>query len=105
MKDKIKFSLDNEEKVLIFNSLTVLKESLIEKKISTDSVEEIISKIYSKPTLELDILDSKIVINALYEMRGKLKEEEKPHASVNNILLKVIDMTNKKDNFKKGMIR
>lgn len=105
MKDKIKFSLDNEEKVLIVNSLTVLKESLIEQNISTDSVEEIISKISSKPTLELDILDSKIVIKALYEMRGKLKEEEKPHTSVNNVLLKMIDVTNKKENFKKGMTR
>lgn len=106
MKDKVKLYLDDKERISIVNSLTHLKESLVNQNISTDSVEEIISRISDKPKLELDVLDSKIVIKALYEMRMDLKEQEKPYDDISNILLKMIDETDKKkSNLKEDISR
>lgn len=105
MKDKIKFFIDNHERILIINSLKVLKEYLIEQSLSTDSVEEIILKISDKSKLELDNVDGKIVIKSLYEMRSRLKDEGKSYEDVDNILLKTIDNFNKKDIDRKDKIR
>lgn len=101
MKDKIKFYFDDEERVLIVNSLTFLKQSLINQNISTDPVEEIISKVSDKSKLELDVMDSKIVIKALYDMRGELKKKNESYYNINDVLLKVINETDKKKTISK----
>ena len=95
MKDKIKFDLTDVEKSIITKSLNMLRNYLSAQERSTDSVDEIIVKINSHK-VELDTFDSKIVINALNNMRYKLKSNNQPRGEVNDILLKMIDETDKK---------
>lgn len=95
MKDKIKFDLTDVEKSIITKSLNMLRNYLSAQERSTDSVDEILVKINSRK-VELDIFDSKIVINALNNMRYKLKSNNQPRGEVNDILLKMIDETDKK---------
>ena len=95
MKDKIKFDLTDAEKSIITKSLNMLRNYLSAQERSTDSVDEIIVKINSRK-VELDTFDSKIVINALNNMRYKLKSNNQPRGEVNDILLKMIDETDKK---------
>ena len=95
MKDKIKFDLTDVEKSIITKSLNMLRNYLSVQERATDSVDEIIVKINSHK-VELDTFDSKIIINALNNMRYKLKSNNQPRGEVNDILLKMIDETDKK---------
>ena len=95
MKDKIKFDLTDAEKSIITKSLNMLRNYLSAQERSTDSVDEILVKINSRK-VELDTFDSKIVINALNNTRYKLKSNNQPRGEVNDILLKMIDETDKK---------
>ena len=95
MKDKIKLELCDTERKLIIASLTMFKNYLIAQDRSTDSIDEIIIKLSDKSKIELDTFDAGIVINAL-NTRYKLKSENQPRTEVNDILLKMIDETDKK---------
>ena len=96
MKDKLKFDLNDNEKNIILKSLTMFRNYLIAQDRSTESVDEIISKVNEKRKVELDTFDAGIVINALNTMRYKLKNENQPRTDVNDILLKMIDENDKK---------
>ena len=50
-----------------------------------------------KRVLTLDRYEHGVVINALNEMRNDLLEEERPTDIVDEVLLKVIDATTKKE--------
>ena len=50
-----------------------------------------------KRVLTLDRYEHGVVINALNEMRNDLLEEERPTDIVDEVLLKVIDETTKKE--------
>ena len=96
MKDKIKFEFDENEKGIIINSLSLLRNYLQSQERSTDSIDEILLKLSDKHKVELDTFDSKIIINALNNLRYKLKSQNQSRSDVNDILLKMIDETDKK---------
>ncbi len=100
MKGKIKLELSDNEKNLIVKSLAMFRNYLTAQDRPTDSFDEIILKVNDKGKVEIDTFDVGIVINALNTVRYKLKNENQPRTEVNAILLKLIDETDKKTNFK-----
>lgn len=96
MNNNIKLIFDENEKVIIINSLNNLRTNLSNEDRTIDFLDDIILKVSDSKKTELDLFESKIIINALNTFRVSLKELNKPRTEVNNLLLKVIDETDKK---------
>ena len=60
---------------------------------------------YNKNKIEIDRYEIGIVINSLNTMRNKIKEEQKAPTEINEILLKIIDETDKKKVFSRTLTR
>lgn len=96
MKDKIKFDFSDRDKVIIINSLNLLRNHLRSQNKDESIVDELLQKLTDKSKVELDIVDSKIIINSLENLRHKLKSQNEPRGDVNDLLLRIINETDKK---------
>ena len=96
MKDKYKFDLSEEEKIIIVKALNLFRNNLIAQDRPFEAIDDILLKINEKNKLELDLVDTNIIINSLNNYRHKLKSENQPRTEVNSILSKMIEETDKK---------
>ncbi len=94
MIDKIRYDFSMEEKSVIIKSLNLLRNYLSAQDRSTDSIDEILSKLDSHK-VAFDKFELGIIINALNNYRYKLKSMNESRSDVNELLLKIIDDTEK----------
>ena len=102
MKDKIKFEFIIDEKSEIIKSLTFLRNYLTSQNKSTESIDELIVKWGESGKIELDKYEVGLTINALNNYRYKLKSANLSRKEINSILLRIINITERKELLKKG---
>lgn len=101
MKDKIKFEFTIDEKSEIIKSLNFLRNYLTSQNRPIESLNEIIIKVGDNGKTELDKYEIGLTINALNNYRYKLKSANLSRKEINTILLKIINITEKKELIKK----
>ena len=92
----LKFDFDDNERSIIISSLNYLRTSLTKEDRPVDFIDDIIIQLDGNKKVELNLFDSKIVINALNKFRINLKSLNKHRTDVNNVLIKVMDEADKK---------
>ncbi len=95
MKDKIKCEFTVEESNLIIKSLNLLRNYLSKQERTTETVDEIIIKITEYGKIEIDKYEIGIIINALNNYRYKLKSMNESRSEVNELLLRLLDDSEK----------
>lgn len=95
MKDTIKCEFTIEESNLIIKSLNLLRNYLSKQERTTETVDEIIIKITKYGKIEIDKYEIGIIINALNNYRYKLKSMNESRSEVNELLLRLLDDSEK----------
>lgn len=95
MKDTIKCEFTVEERNLIIKSLNLLRNYLSKQERTTETVDEIIIKITEYGKIEIDKYEIGIIINALNNYRYKLKSMNESRSEVNELLLRLLDDSEK----------
>lgn len=95
MKDTIKYEFTIEESNLIIKSLNLLRNYLSKQERTTETVDEIIIKITEYGKIEIDKYEIGIIINALNNYRYKLKSMNESRSEVNELLLRLLDDSEK----------
>lgn len=95
MKDTIKCEFTVEESNLIIKSLNLLRNYLSKQERTTETVDEIIIKITEYGKIEIDKYEIGIIINALNNYRYKLKSMNESRSEVNELLLRLLDDSEK----------
>ena len=105
MKGYFKFDFNDDERIIIIKSLSLMRDNLQQEERETGVIDDILLKINDKNKIEIDRYEIGIVINSLNALRNKIKEEQKAPTEVNDILLKIIDETDKKKVFSRTLTR
>lgn len=95
MKDRYKFDFTEEEKVIIVKSLNLFRNNLILQNKPFELIDDILLKMTNNHKVELDLTYTNIVIKSLNNYRYKLKSEGQSRNSVNSILSRMIEETDK----------
>ena len=95
MKDTIKYEFTILESNLIIKSLNLLRNYLSKQERTTETVDEIIIKITEYRKIEIDKYEIGIIINALNNYRYKLKSMNESRSEVNELLLRLLDDSEK----------
>ena len=95
MKDTIKYEFTILESNLIIKSLNLLRNYLSKQERTTETVDEIIIKITEYGKIEIDKYEIGIIINALNNYRYKLKSMNESRSEVNELLLRLLDDSEK----------
>ena len=105
MKGYFKFEFNDDERIIIIKSLSLMRDTIQQEGRETGVIDDILLKIDNKNKIEIDRYEIGIVINSLNTMRNKIKEEQKAPTEINEILLKIIDETDKKKVFSRTLTR
>lgn len=95
MKDTIKYEFTILESNLIIKSLNLLRNYLSKQERTTETVDEIIIKLSEYGKMDMDKYEIGIIINALNNYRYKLKSMNESRSEVNELLLRLLDDSEK----------
>lgn len=105
MKGYFKFEFNDDERIIIIKSLSLMRDTIQQEGRETGAIDDILLKIDNKNKIEVDRYEIGIIINSMNAMRNKIKEEQKAPTEINEILLKIIDETDKKKVFSRTLTR
>ena len=96
MKDTIKLDFNEDERILIFKSLNILRNNLLLENRDTAVLDDILLKFSDNHKTELDKYEINIVINALNGLRTDIKNRNEYPGEVNDLILRLINENSKK---------
>jgi len=96
MKDTIKIEFTGDEASLILNSLSTLRNQLLEEQRDVGVIDDILIKYSDGLKVELDRYETNIIINSLNQLRNNLKNNNESPMEVNDLILKLINENSKK---------